>query len=267
MTSFCLYPFRRRLRDRSSVVYNTLSTMERKQSKKVKSLRATTVSGNSVNKQSSTSLVVPLIRDRMRTFQALIPAHSVNPVRRMKRRFTFGTNFSGNVIQSDGHDQFLVASSSTVAIPYVDVWRIKKLTVYVRNNEADYSCQVQITPSGSDISSNNIAVVPTMYAVESQSSARATCMEIIPSPVSPMGCWHRANATNNAGTLFAIATSSGGGSIDHNSLMDIEFEYILNLIGSPPAYSHTGLSGLSVGVMYGGPLAAGLIPVLDNNTI
>lgn len=245
--------------------------MERKQSKKVKALRASPVLENRVSKNSQKqafeSELNLMLSNRFRTFKGMAPAYSPMKIDRCIRRFGFTTNFSGTFVISDGHGQFLVGTSATTASTYIDMWRIRRLRVYCRNNEADYSCQVQITPSGNDGSNNYINGVVKTFAVESQSSALAQILEIKPGLNQPMGLWHKTNNINPSGPLFSIACSSGGGSIDNNSLLEIEFEYILNVFGAIQAYALTGLSGLTTGLLYGAALGGGLLPALDVNHI
>lgn len=238
--------------------------MERKQSKKVKSLRAAAKDNGVKQLQKQ---IQGIVSDQISFTKGLVPPHVVQSYQRIKRRFNFGTNFSGNITYGDLHQQFLVATSSTTAATYVDGWRIRKATVFARNNEADYSVQVQLTPNSADSTNNLFNNLPKTYAVESQSSANASIMVYKPSAISPVGQWHRTASANSSASVFAIATSSNGGSIDGNTILEIDFEVLLNTFGALTSYSLTGLTGLVVGSLYGSPLAGGLIPTLDVNHI
>lgn len=206
-----------------------------------------------------------LLSNRMRTFKGSAASYSPMKIGRTTRRFVCATNFSGNFTIADGHAQFLVGTGSTTASTYVDVWRIRRLRVYARNNEADYPVQVEITPTGSDSNVNAINSIPKTFAVESQSSAQAMIMELKPGLNQPIGAWHRTNTVNSAGGLISIGTSTPSGAIDANTIFEIEFEYLLNIFGGIGSYALSGLSGLTVGVLYGAHVCAGLLAPLDVN--
>jgi len=214
----------------------------------------------------SNSAVLNLLQDEFTERKGIAPIYRSVPKQRVTRRFRFGTNFSGNFTLADGHAQFLVATGTTTAATYVDCWRMRKATFYLRNNEQDYSCQIQVTPSGSDTANNNVVGIPMTRALESQSSSEARILIWKPSRLSPAGMWHYTNTVSPTGIMFALACSSGGGSIDANSMMEIDFEYVTNTFGTLKAYTLTGLSALTVGSLYGASVCAGLLPVLDVNS-
>jgi len=243
--------------------------MEQKRSKKVKSLRAAEGKKSPVNKQLQSSQQAPSMMpgpDRFRNYFGNAPSYSPMTIGRTKRRWICNTNFSGTIVMSDFHNQFLVATSSTTAACYVDCWRLRRFRVYARNNEADYSVQVEITPgNGGSADNNTIVYLPKVHAVESQSGARAAILDWTPSPFSPTGCWHRTSTTNPTGLQLSLSTSSGGGSIDANTLFEAEFEYLVNMVGSLTSYTISSLSGLTVGSLYGASIAGGLLAPLDVN--
>lgn len=243
--------------------------MDRKRNAGAKQLRA--VGQQKAVKKSEKQIIdaelMFRLETRMKTSTGQIPAYSPTIPHRCKRRFKCGTNFTGTVSLADFHSQFLVATSATTAQPYVDMWRLRKISVYARNNEADYAVQVQITPAGLDTSSNNLNSLVKEFVVESQSSAKARILTIVPGLNQPLGMWHRTSTVNSSGNQFAIGTSSNGGAIDGNTIFEFDFEYLLNFAGPQYGYSVTGLSGLTTGVLYASPIAGGLLTVLDVNTV
>lgn len=243
--------------------------MDRKRNAGAKQLRAVgqQKSVKKSEKQLVDSEIMLRLETRMRTYSDLVPAYSPTTPHRCVRRFKTGTNFTGTVTLGDFHSQFLVATSATTAQPYVDMWRLRKIRIHCRNNEADYACQVQITPAGLDVSSNNLNSLVKEFAVESQSSAKARVLEIVPGLNQPLGMWHRTSTVNSSGNQFAIGTSSNGGAIDGNTIFEFFFEILLNFAGPQYGYSVTGLSGLTTGVLYGSPIAGGLLTVLDVNSV
>jgi len=232
----------------------------------VKSLRA--VGDANVEKELHLiqKKLLNLSDDQFSVSKGLAPAYSPIKMVKMRRRFTFGTNFTGTITLADFYNQFLVATSATTAVCYIDGCLLKKLKIYCRNNEADYSCQVQLTPNGGS-TDNVFATPPKTLAVESQSSALAEILTYIPRRNGPLGGYHGASATNSTSVMLSIATSSNGGSIDGNTVMDLEFEVMINIFGGLRSYSITGLSGLTVGALYGAAMVGGLIPTLDVNHI
>ena len=238
--------------------------MDRKRSKKVMSLRA--AGTKPVNKEL---LVLErrlrdLEGDSMQIHKGLAMPYVPDRKYRCKRRYIAGTNFSGTMTLAEGNQQFLVATSATAAVCYADIWRIRRIKCYCRNNEADYAAQVLLTPGGSD-TNNFLNGVPKHFAVESQSSAFAMVLDLKPGKNTPLGTWHKTNVTNSSTTILALQTSSNGGAIDGNTIFEIEYEFILNIAGSLTSFSYSGSSGLTTGLLYATAMFAGLIHPLDVN--
>jgi len=198
----------------------------------------------------------------------LVPGYSPMHVQRKTSRWVFGgTNFTSNFQMSDGHNQFLVGTSTTTCSTYVDCWRIRRIRFYARNTEGGYPVQVVFTPVA--VSTDNFLVgVPINYALESQSVSEAVMMQITPGREDPMGMWHRTSTTNSSANLFQLGCSTSGGSgVDQNTIMEIDFEYLLNVNGGALAYALTGLSGISLATLYGNNLFGGLVLLLDQNIV
>jgi hypothetical protein len=239
--------------------------MEQMRSKKAKSLRA-------ARRQPVNNKVVPEILGILDTqtsyLKGLAPPHTVMKIQKCTHRFALNGNFSANFQVADLFNQFLVATSSTTAVTYVDVVRIRRIKVWCRNNEQDYSCQVALTPAFINTSGDQAGFksVPKTYGVESQSSAYACVLDIKPGRLDALGNWYR-STTNTSSNLFSLQTSAGGGAVDQNTMIDISFEYLVNLNGTVAAYTVSGLSSLTTGFMGGLPIFGGLGLLLDMNVL
>lgn len=239
--------------------------MERKQSKKVKALGASR-QGKAVTKSNMDSEIARVLRTDYSYSKGIIPPMVSNPIHRRRVRWTFTTNFSGNVTQADFHNQFLVATTSTALNTYVDAWRVRRMRIYLRNNEGDYPVQCQFTLNNVDPTNNNASNDPQKsYFVQSQSTAFASILTIKPGLGDALGKWRLPQSgSSGSWSMFNIATSSGGGSIDPNSYFEVDFEFTLNLAGAPKTYTVTG-SGLTAGELYGASIAGGLIALETTN--
>lgn len=241
--------------------------MDRKRSKKVKSLRA--AGTQPVNKEINAlnKRLQEQEQDTMVVYKGLAAPFVPDKVYKCVRRFTCTTNFTGSTTIGEGCQQFMVANSSTTCVSFVDIWRMKRIKVYARNNEQAYGVSVFVTPNGADTGDNFINSPPKHYCVESQSDSFAMVMDIKPCKNQPWGMWHRTSALNNSGTLFTLQTASGGSAIDNNTIFEIEYEFQLNTSGVLTGFSLSGLSGLTVGHLLGSPLFGGLLQLVGTNSI
>lgn len=241
--------------------------MDRKRSKKAKSLRAT---GEGSVKNELALLekqVKRLMGDQFRMYKGLAPPYVPDRIYQCIRRYIAGSTFSAPMTQLEGHGQFAVATSATTSASWVDAWRIRRIRVYARNEEAGHAVQVNIVPIGIDTGSNNFNTVPKHYDVESQSTALAEILEIVPGENTPLGSWHRTNTVNSSGGVMLISTSSNGGTFDANTLFEIEYDFQPNVSGALTTYTASGFSGLTVGSLYCSPLCGGLLQPLDVNVL
>jgi hypothetical protein len=237
--------------------------MEQQRSKKAKSLRAAGRKPVKNIDREINNILGPQVRYKT----GLIKPHSSMKILEMKQRFALNGNFTSSFTMQDGHQRFLVATGTTTAISYADIWRIKEVKVFCRNNEQDASCQVAFTPSFSDPSNSNaINSVPKTYGLESQSSASAAILVYRPGRLDPMGLWHRTNNAVNT-NLFTVQTSASTGAVDQNTLIDITFEYVINLNGGNSPYTVTGLGSLIPGALGALPIFGGLGALLDMNVL
>jgi len=196
-----------------------------------------------------------------------IPSKQFIPTYRCWRRFRQNaviTNQSFTI--SDGNNQFLmVTNASGAATPYVDMWRIKKIVAYISGLGSSVTQQsnLSLIPQGLDISNNFLNDREEVFDM-SGNSTNTTSMIITPGKGTPLGSWHETSNVNFAGVLFLFSSSQANSNI---AFLDIEFEVIPSLVGSPNGY--TVVTGTTVvGVMGGRPWAAGaMLPVGTNNLV
>jgi hypothetical protein len=93
-------------------------------------------------------------------------------------------------------------------------------------------------------------------------------MEIIPARDTPLGSWHRTSTVNPTGPLFGLDVSYGGASSGNwaTITMDIEFEFVLNVIGGPQGFLYTS-AVIVPGTMGGTNLFGGGFQLLDSNVL
>lgn len=205
--------------------------------------------------------------DQMKVYKGLAPPYVPDRVYQCVRRYIAGSTFSASMSLLEGHGQFAVATSATTSASWVDCWRIRRIRVYARNEEAGHAVQVNIVPTGIDLNSNNFNTLPKHYDVESQSISSAMILEIKPGKNSPLGSWHRTNTVNSSGGVMLISTSTNGGTFDANTLFEIEYDFQPNVSGGLTTYSASGFSGLTIGALYCSPLCGGLLQPLDVNIL
>jgi len=83
---------------------------------------------------------------------------------------------------------------------------------------------------------------------------------------SPLGSWHKTSTTNFAGSLFILNINQNGGTNNKVVTMDIEFEYILNLVGLPQGYTIAG-AGLTAGTLGGANIMGSNMSLRDINIL
>jgi hypothetical protein len=186
----------------------------------------------------------------------LPPDYDATPVKRCIRRWTSRNNRAivDEIFRlTEGHRQFLVVTvANTTAVCYADVWRIKSISIWC-NNDVEDPTTVTLRPVTSDIDSNCFNDREASFSCSSRSEALPGHMKILPALDTPLGCWHKTSAVNATGSLFVINIDNGGASSGSwsTTTMDIEFEYVENLIGAPQGYSVTISATASVGTLGG----------------
>lgn len=170
------------------------------------------------------------------------PMYDSLPVRTVRRRWQSREDsaITGQTFRlTEGHRQFLVCTvADTTAVCWVDCWRIKSISIWVNNSDQDPTT-CSIYPLTGDIDSNSFNDREAAFTCSSRSQAKPGSMKIIPARDTPLGSWHKTSSVNATGTLFSMSVDNGGANSGSwsTTTMDIEFEYVENLIGSPQGYS------------------------------
>lgn len=194
------------------------------------------------------------------------PAYTPLHVLRTRRRWGQTGQITGTAFTlADGHNQFLVATTATSSTCYVDTWRIRRMWVWC-NNDDEKATSVSINPVGIDTSDNMFNTREFLYACQSRSQAEPGHMCIKASVDSPLGSWHKTSTVNFAGSLFILSINNNGGTNYKTVTMDIEFEYILNLVGLPQGYSIAG-AGLTAGTIGGANIMGAAMSLRDINIL
>jgi len=170
------------------------------------------------------------------------PMHDSTPTRRIVRRWVSAesvaiTDRGFNLTQ--GHQQFLVVTdTSGGCVCFVDVWRIKSISIWCINY-VDNATTVTVRPLSTDLDTNNYNDREATYSCSSRSEAEPGRMKIVPARDTPLGSWHKTSTVNPGGGLFRINVDYGGASSGNwaTVTMDIEFEYVENLVGSPQGFT------------------------------
>jgi len=167
-----------------------------------------------------------------------------------------------------GHRQFLVVVSvAGTSVAFVDMWRIKSLTVWT-TSYVDNPTTCEIRPAFQDTADNCFNDRESVFSISSRSEAEAGHMKIVPARDTPMGSWHKTSNLNPTGPLFNMNVNNGGASSGNwaTTTLDMEFEYIENLVGANPGYTFTSLV-TSLGTMGGCSLFGQALLLQDINVL
>lgn len=204
--------------------------------------------------KSVKSLVGSDLVTAMRPCPTYPPAYNAIPTYRVKRRFVSAeavaiSNLAFTLVR--GHNNFMVATDSTTLYPYVDMWRIRRISVWTINY-VDNATTATIFPVGTDIDTNNFNDRERAFTCSSRSEAMPGHMSIVPARDTPLGSWHKTSNVNSTGNLFIMNVDYGGASSGNwaTVTLDLDFEIVLNTFGSAPGYTRA-VVGASVGTMYG----------------
>jgi hypothetical protein len=177
------------------------------------------------------------------------PDFNAVPTYRMRRRYAqFATLNAASFTLADGHRQFLVATSTTTAVCYVDIWRIKSVEGWVVADDY-HSSTFQLQPVGQDTNLNFFNDRESLYTATSRSEAEPAHFKIMCDADSPMGAWHHTTNVNANASLFLAYVLTNGSSGVNQLTLDIEFEYVLNTVGLPLSYNVSGYTGLTAGTL------------------
>lgn len=196
---------------------------------------------------------------RMEPGSLFPPAYNAIPTYRVKRRFVSAEDVAISSSQFQlrhGHNQFMVATDSSTLLPYAEMWRIRKISVWALNY-VDNATTVTIFPTGTDIDTNNFNDRERAFACSSRSEAEPGHMAIVPARDTPLGSWHKTSTVNSTGSLFVINVDYGGASSGNwaTVTLDIDFELVLNTFGLPQGYTRS-VTGATVGTLYGADFPA-----------
>lgn len=166
----------------------------------------------------------------------LPPDINSTPVSRVRRRFHQTGALSGSpFVMSEGHLQFGVAFNATTGLSIVDMWRLRKIDLYLTGDDK----QVTLTPVSNDTSLNFINSRESTYVLTSMNDAQSRHMCIRPKDdYDPLFSWHHTTTTNFAANLFLLTNSSSSGLV-----MDLTFEYVINWVGQPLGYTFSTTAG------------------------
>ena len=103
----------------------------------------------------------------------------------------------------------MMATDTNTLYPFVECWRIKRLSVWVINY-VDNATTATIYPAGTDLDTNNFNDRERAFSCSSRSEAEPGHMTIIPARDTPMGGWHKTSTVNNSGNLFIMNVDYGG---------------------------------------------------------
>jgi hypothetical protein len=224
--------------------------MDRKRSKKAKSLGAARKKIRSENPDAETHLVQrgpsePPDRNFIRTGVEV-------------RRFTQNAAVANQGFTlANGHDQFLVVTNVTgAAVPYVDSWRLKFIDIWLVGNVDGSSSNLALSPTGGD-SSNMNNDPEQLFQMSARSPTEPVHMRIKCSAKRPLGSWHFTSTTGFASTLFQLNISTNTSANVLRATMDLTFETRKNLAGLPLGYGSM-TSTTTLGTMGGRSILSGM---------
>lgn len=169
-----------------------------------------------------------------------LPEIITSPCYQVYRRFITQGQINGTIGIFDMLNQFLVATTSILAYPYVSAVRIKKIRLLAPVTTQGSSVFVSMRPSALDSNQNSFNSVPELYIDSSASIDVPAYLSLTPSIDTPFGSWHRPINTN----LQVVEVVAPAG-----STMDILFEFIVAAASTAKTYSQT-VSGAVAGNMY-----------------
>ncbi len=167
------------------------------------------------------------------------------------RRFVNnGGAVSGSIQISDCLNQFLVATTSVLAYPYVLAVRIKKIRCLSPVQTQGTSVTLSMQPVTVDTGINSFTAVPELYLDTSASIDVPAYLSLTPSIRTPFGSWHQARTTN--APLLTIVAPQG-------STMDILFEYIIAANATAAPFTRTISAGVA-GTLYATNILTNFVP-------
>jgi hypothetical protein len=201
------------------------------------------------------------------------PSFNAIPTYQVRRRFVSAENVAVTNLTwtlARGHSVFLIATDTSTLVPYVDMWRISRVSVWTINY-VDNATTATLYPVGTDIDSNSFNDRERAFTCSSRSEAQPGYMSIVPARDTPMGSWHKTSTVNNAGSLFVFNVDYGGASSGNwaTVTMDIEFDFVPNWFGGPQGFTASVAATAVTGTLYSRswPATTSAMLVQNVNTI
>jgi len=200
----------------------------------------------------STVAVIPKSIDR-------IPPINYQNKLTVRRRFQASAAVSSVLHLQDVLNQFLVATSTTLLQPSIEVVRIKEIEMWSNQSVSSPSTEgfVSLIVEASDSTSNNFVAPPFSWNDVTNSTSQVAHLKKTFSTISPMGSWHYADNINVGQQLCFISCST-------SSTIDIIFEIFLNYTGGSRTYT-SAVVGATAGVFYARIPLTNLNPVGVNS--
>jgi hypothetical protein len=175
-----------------------------------------------------------------------------------KRRFRCSGAISSTGFRlADGHNQFTVATTSILGNCYLDMWRISKIEMWTTLNSSGGT--VSILPVAVDSNLNFYNEKIKEISDSSVSVDKPAHVVFKTNKNTPVGSWHWSTTANSTGILFNFVCPA-------ETIMDIQFEGVLNLTGIPNGYTRA-LSLATAGTLYAAAInSTTMTPVGINST-
>lgn len=159
------------------------------------------------------------------------------PAQRVRRRFHQTGALTGTpFLMQEGAQQFGVCHSVGYALPTIDMWRLRRIDLYLTGDDK----QVVITPTSTDGATNFINSRERSYTLSSMNDAQSRHLAVGPAnDYDPLFSWHHANTINQDLSLFLLTSNSNSGLV-----MDLTFEVVYNWVGAASSLVWATSTGL-----------------------
>lgn len=174
-----------------------------------------------------------------------------------RRRYILNATTSYLFVQQDGHNQFLVATTSILANSYALMWRIVSISIWAPITSIGASGNCSIFPQSIDASNNSFNDKAIVEMDSTTSADRPARLKVVTSPLTPLGSWHYTTSTALSGGLFQISATAG-------ATVDIVFDVVINQSSTTSPYS-TAIVGGTAGTLYARPFGTHFVPQNVNN--
>jgi hypothetical protein len=180
-----------------------------------------------------------------------LPEIITQPIFQSYRRFIASADTSGNLTIDDLLNQFMVATTSVLAIDYIKAVRIKKIRALSPVTTQGTSVFASMQPVGSDSGNNSFNSVPEVYIDTSASIDIPAYLSLTPSLTTPLGAWHYSNTTSIALLLMILPKGT---------TLDILFEFMLRTSEASQSPHTRVVAAATAGRQYAAAILTNLIP-------